>query len=56
MAAPMPEMEHGAMAGMDGMTPGGGATLPQIAAMTVLTLLALGAGIIIATLFGRWTM
>jgi hypothetical protein len=31
-------------------------TGPQIAAMTVLTLIMLGAGIIVATLFGRWAM
>jgi hypothetical protein len=56
MAKPMPEMKHGTMAGMEGMTTGAGATPSQIAAMTVLTLLALGAGIIMATLFGRWNM
>lgn len=49
-------MSHGAMEGMSGMAGGSGATRPQIAAMTVLTLLALGGGIIVATLFGRWTM
>lgn len=54
--ATMPEMAHGTMAGMEGMVAGPGASTPQITAMTVLTLLALGAGIIVATLFGRWTM
>ena len=54
--ADMPEMKPGAMAGMEGMAAGPGATSPQIVAMTVLTLLALGGGIIIATLFGRWAM
>ena len=52
----MPEMKPGAMAGMEGMAAGPGATPPQIVAMTALTLLALGGGIIIATLFGRWAM
>lgn len=56
MAAPTPGMAHRAMAGMQDMTAGPGATSPQIAALTVLTLLALGAGIIVATLFGRWAM
>ena len=55
-AAPMPGMEHGAMAGMEGMAEGPSATLAQIVAMTVLTLLALGAGIIMATIGGHWTM
>jgi hypothetical protein len=55
-AAPMPGMEQGAMSGMAGMNAGPRATLTQIAAMTVLTLLALGAGIIVATLLGRWAM
>jgi hypothetical protein len=32
------------------------ATTAQILAMTILTLLTLGAGIIIATLSGRWAM
>jgi hypothetical protein len=53
---PMRGMSHGAIEGMSGMAGGSGATRPQIAAMTVLTLLALGGGIIVATLFGRWTM
>ncbi len=56
---PMPAMARGGMAGMAGMADmaaGPGATKPQIVAMTVLTLLALGAGIIIATVFGRWSM
>ena len=55
-AAPMPGMEHGTMAGMAGMADGPSATPAQIVAMTVLTLLALGAGIIVATIGGRWTM
>jgi hypothetical protein len=54
--AVMPEMKPGAMAGMEGMASGPSATAPQIVAMTVLTLLALGGGIIIATVFGRWSM
>ena len=52
----MPDMGHDAMAGMSGMATGTRATAPQIVAMTVLTLLMLGAGIIVATLFGRWAM
>jgi hypothetical protein len=56
MAASMSEMKHGAMAGIEGLVSEPGATPPQIVAMTVLTLLALGAGIIVATLFGRWAM
>lgn len=32
------------------------ATLAQIVAMTGLTVLALGAGILVATIGGRWTM
>ena len=55
-AAPMPGMEHGTMAGMAGMADGPSATSAQIVAMAVLTLLALGAGIIVATIGGRWTM
>ena len=55
-ATPMPDMGHDAMAGMSGMAAGARVTGPQIAAMTVLTLLMLGAGIIVATLFGRWAM
>ena len=43
------------MAGMEGMG-GMAATRPQIVAMTVLTLVALAGGIMVATLFGRWTM
>ena len=54
--ADMPEMKPGAMAGMEDMTAGPGATPPQIVAMTVLTMLALGGGIIIATVYGRWAM
>lgn len=53
---PMPAIARGGMAGMADMAAGPGATKPQIVAMTVLTLLALGAGIIIATVFGRWSM
>ena len=56
MAGSMPAMKHGAMTGMEEMAAGPGATAPQIMAMTVLTLLALGGGIIVATVFGRWTM
>ena len=55
-ATPMSGRAHGTMSGMDGMAAGSGATPPQIVAMTVLTLILLGGGIIIATLFGRWTM
>ena len=55
-ATPMPDMGHDAMAGMSGMAAGARVTGPQIAAMTVLTLIMLGAGIIGATLFGRWAM
>jgi hypothetical protein len=55
-ATPMPGMEHDAMQGMSDMATGSRATRPQIVAMTVLTLLMLGAGIIAATLFGRWAM
>lgn len=54
--APMPPMARSSMEGMADMEPGPGATTPQIVAMTVLTLLALAGGIIIATLFGRWVM
>jgi hypothetical protein len=49
-------MAHAAMPGMDGKAANPVATSPQIAAMTVLTLLALSAGVIIATLFGSWAM
>lgn len=55
-AEKMAGMKQGTMAGMDDMTAGAGATSPQIVAMTVLTLLALGGGIIIATVYGRWAM
>jgi hypothetical protein len=55
-ASQMPEMAHAAMPGMDGKAANPVATSPQIAAMTVLTLLALSAGVIIATLFGSWAM
>jgi hypothetical protein len=41
---------------MSGMATGARATGPQIADMSVLTLLMLGVGIIVATLFGRWAM
>jgi hypothetical protein len=62
--APMAGMSHGSTGGMAGMEGTGSmgsmgsmaATPPQIVAMTVLTLVALGAGIIVATLFGRWAM
>lgn len=49
--APMAGMAHSS-GGMGGF----GATPPQIVAMTGLTLLALGAGTLVATLFGRWVM
>lgn len=52
----MTGMAHGAMEGMADMTAGAGATTPQIVAMTVLTLLALGAGVVVATVFGRWVI
>jgi len=56
-AAAVPETRGvGGMAPMESMGSDPGATVPQIAAMTTLTLLALGAGIILATLFGRWAM
>ena len=47
---------HDRAAAMEGMamTPTG--TLAQIVAMTGLTVLALGAGILVATIGGRWTM
>ena len=54
--ADMLEMKPGAMAGMESMASRPGATSPQIVAMTVLTLLALGGGIIVATVYGRWAM
>ena len=44
------------MAGMESMASGPGATPAQIVAMTVLTMLALGVGVIIATVYGRWAM
>lgn len=50
------DMEQSAMAGMEDIVAGPGATPAQIVAMTVLTLLALGGGIIIATVYGRWAM
>lgn len=53
-ATPMPDMGHEAMAGMSGMTTASRVTGAQITAMTVLTLVMLGAGIIVATVFGRW--
>ncbi|WP_240886396.1 DUF4396 domain-containing protein [Sphingomonas sp. SFZ2018-12] len=56
LATPLPDMGHDAMAGMSGMATATRVTTPQIAAMTVLTLVMLGAGIIVATLFGRWAM
>lgn len=55
-ATPMPGMGQNAMDGMNDMAAQTRVTKPQIAAMTVLTLLMLGAGIIVATLFGRWAM
>lgn len=53
---PMPGMEHDTMQGMSDMAIGSRATRPQIIAMTVLTLVMLSAGIIVATLFGSWAM
>ena len=55
-AEQMADIKQSAMAGMEDMVAGSGATPPQIVAMTVLTLLALGGGIIIATVYGRWAM
>lgn len=56
----MPGMTHSAGHGvaetMDGMVMEPKATGPQIVAMTVLTLFMLAGGIIVATLFGHWTM
>lgn len=54
-ATPMPDMAPDAMDGMSDMAQTR-VTKPQIAAMTVLTLLMLGAGIVVASLFGRWAM
>ncbi len=45
-----------AMAGMEQMAAQSPVTRPQIVAMTVLTLLALAAGVIIASVYGRWAM
>jgi hypothetical protein len=50
----MPDM--GRRNGRDERHGGARVTGPQIAAMTVLTLIDAGAGIIVATLFGRWAM
>ena len=47
---------NGVMADMERIIERPGATAPHIMAMTVLTLLALGGGIIVATVIGRWTM
>jgi hypothetical protein len=55
-AAVKPAMAHGAMAGMSDIAAGPRVTRPQIVAMTVLTLVMLGAGVVFATLLGRWTM
>lgn len=52
----MPGMKHETMQGMSDTATGSQATRPQIIAMTVLTLGMLGAGIIVATLRGRWVM
>jgi hypothetical protein len=49
-------MAHEPMQGVSGMSPGTSATVPQIIAMTVLTLLILAAGIVVANGYGRWTM
>lgn len=45
-----------AMAGMEQMAAQSRVTRPQIVAMTVLTLLALAAGVSIASVYGRWAM
>ena len=54
VATSAPSHDHGSA--MKGMTMTPAASPAQIVAMTVLTLLALAAGIIIATIGGRWTM
>lgn len=51
-----PAMKHETMAGMADMAPASGASTAQIAAMGVLTLLGLGAGILLATIYGHWGM
>ena len=56
IAAGMPPMDHSSMGGMEGMNLETAVTSDQVAAMTVLTLIGLAAGIVIATLSGRWTM
>lgn len=55
-SAQPPGMDHGSMGDMARMSRAGQVTGPQIAAMTVLTLIMLCAGIVVATLFGRWSM
>lgn len=55
MAVSMPAMRR-AEGGMEEMPAGVVASPSQIAAMTVLTLVGLAASIVIATLFGQWTM
>ena len=47
--------DHGTMMHEE-MTMGSQATSAQVAAMAVLTLLALAAGVIVATVWGRWAM
>lgn len=54
MQRPIPMATTRSGDGGNGMTPT--ATLAQIVAMTGLTVLALGAGILVATIGGRWTM
>lgn len=53
---PRPGAGRVAMDAMPDMARAANVTGPQIAAMTVLTLIMLCAGIIVATLFGRWNM
>lgn len=52
--APSPPMEHAMMKDMAGMP--SRVTTPQIVAMAVLTLLMLGLGLVLATIYGRWSM
>ncbi|WP_240309399.1 MULTISPECIES: DUF4396 domain-containing protein [Sphingomonas] len=52
----MPGMTHDMAENTEGMALNAGVTNAQIAAMTVLTLMMLAGGNVIATLFGRWTM
>lgn len=57
--APASAMKHENMPDMSGMAQGAkpaGATTAQILAMGVLTLIALGAGVMLATVYGHWSM